>query len=72
MKKFSKWAIHEVEREFHVRPVETHPLLTAWLNAELPITQEEDRQLLSLCHKLRQHVHLDFGQTSGVPARRLS
>ena len=57
MKEFSKWTIEEVEETFHLLPLKNDETLTAWQQAECPITAEEQGRLVALCNRLRDHVH---------------
>lgn len=61
MKEFSKWTIDEVEEYFHFARVKQDVHLTEWLNANSPITDDEDRQLRELCANLNEHV-LDWNE----------
>lgn len=57
MKEFSKWGIEEVEEIFQLTPIQQSRQLTAWQTAEIEITPQEEKELLTLGSRLREHVH---------------
>ncbi len=57
MKEFSKWTIEEVEETFQLLPLKHDEVLAAWLQAECPLSTEENKRLSALSERLREHVH---------------
>ncbi|MEM8529175.1 MAG: hypothetical protein AAGG68_31375 [Bacteroidota bacterium] len=58
MKSFEHWKRQEVEEEFGIQEVTTHPLLEEWLSSKCEIAEEEKSRLLKLQKALIKNVDL--------------
>jgi hypothetical protein len=64
MKSFEHWESEEVELTFGVKRVYKMPRMDTWLESDLPISEEEHKQIKKLQHKLL--INTDYWQEDEI------
>ncbi len=56
MKSFERWTIDEVEKFFSLQQTFTHPALSAWIEADVALTEQEQQALESLRQRALENI----------------
>ena len=56
LKSFEKWNIDQLKKEFGLKRIRTHPLLTTWIAAEVQLKNLDKGYIIRLCEFLQQNI----------------